>query len=47
MGMGGIDTREVQGFVRTTVKYIVKSSDWLSSMHKGLVKLTLRNDLEL
>ena len=47
MGMGGIDTREAQGFVRTTVKYIVKSSDWLSSMHKGLVKLTLRNDLEL
>ena len=27
MGMGGIDTREAQGFVRTTVKYIVKSSD--------------------
>ena len=26
MGMGGIDTREAQGFVRTTVKYIVKSS---------------------
>ena len=27
VGMGGIDTREAQGFVRTTVKYIVKSSD--------------------
>ena len=27
MGVGNIGTREAQGFVRTTVKYVMKSRD--------------------
>ena len=47
MDVGINDSRVAQGFVWTTVKYLVKSSDYLFSMRKGLVKLTSRNEREL
>ena len=34
-GVGYFDTKVAQGFVRTTVKYSVKSSDKFFSMRKG------------
>lgn len=47
VGVRNFDAGVAQGFVWTTVKYVVKSSDYLFSMRKGLVKLTSRNDREL
>ena len=41
MGVGNSDTREAQGFVRTTVKYVVKSSYKLFSMRMGYGEINI------
>ena len=41
MGVGNINTRVAQGFVWTTVKYVVKSSDQLFSMRKGYSEIDI------
>ena len=41
MGVGNSDTRVAQGFVRTTLKYSVKSSDKLFSMRMGYGEINI------
>ena len=41
MGVGNSDTRVAQGFVRTTMKYSVKSSDKLFSMRMGYGEINI------
>ena len=41
MGVGNSDTRVAQGFVRTTVKYIVKFSYKLFSMRMGYGEINI------
>ena len=41
MGVGNSDTRVAQGFVRTTMKYSVKSSDKQFSMRMGYGEINI------